>query len=90
MHEIRLDGRNVLTARTRDGLSIDVSLSFQYQLKITLDNVVELYYKWGEEGYESAFGRISRTILRDAVAEFVAIDMFKSRTSKVLTMENRR
>ena len=81
MREIRMDKSNYLSARTKDGLAINVTLSFQYQLKVTLDNIVELYYKWGPDGYEGAFTRIARSVVRDAVAEFVAIDMFKNRTS---------
>ncbi len=75
-----MDGDGTLIARTNDGLGINVTASFQYQLIISLDNVVDLYYKWGPNGYEAAFGRMARSVLRDALAEFAAIDMFKNRT----------
>ncbi len=78
-----MDGDNYLTARTKDGLAINVTLSFQYQLKISLDNIVELYNKWGPDEYEGAFSRMARSILRDAVAEYLAIHMFKNRTSPI-------
>jgi hypothetical protein len=82
MKEIRMEGGNALGARTKDGLLMTMTLSFQYQLKITLENVVDWYYKWGASRTHDAFARMSRTVLRDAVSEYVAIDMFKNRTSK--------
>jgi len=79
-----MDSNDYLFARTKDGLAINVTLAFQYQLKISLDNIVELYYKWGPNNYEGAFGRMARSVIRDAIAEFNAIDMFKNRTSKFI------
>ena len=83
MRQISLDGSNYLGARTIDGLPINLTASFQYQLQITLDNVVALYYNWGEKGYEDAFTRMARSVLRDAAAGFTAIEMFQNRTGKL-------
>lgn len=71
---------NPLPARTIDGLKITVYVSYQYQLIISLDNIVALYYQWGDTGYNDAFFRMVRSCLIDSVAKFTAIQMYNNRT----------
>lgn len=74
------DRFGILTARTSDGLSVDLEVSFQYRLKAELGNVIDLYYQWGQGGYEKAYAIIARNVLRDVASQFAAYDFFYNRT----------
>ncbi len=63
MQQITLKEGDILTARTKDGLGMNLTLSFQYRLKISLSNIVGLYFKWGPKGFSDAFNRMSRSVL---------------------------
>ena len=43
-----------LNARTLDGLSVDLVISFQYKLRPNLGDVVALHFEWGKCCYEQA------------------------------------
>ena len=79
MREVRIDGP--FTGRTKDGLSVNISCVFQYQLMISLDNILHLYYKWGPDQYEKAFARLAKGIIREAVADFNAMFVVTGRTT---------
>ena len=66
------DVYDTLPARTRDGLTVVLELSFQYRLQQSADSLAELYMMFGLE-YESAFRREARDVLRNAASGFTAI-----------------
>lgn len=65
-----------LTSRTADGLAIDLDVSFQYKLR--LEDLDQIYMEY-EKDYEPTIVRVSRSILRDVVANFTAIEFFTDR-----------
>lgn len=61
-----------LVCRTKDALTVTIELSFQYQLSIDKEDLLQLYRAWGED-YENSFLLIARNTLRDVMAEFNAL-----------------
>ena len=81
MKNVDFDEKNeLLTARTSDGLMLNIELGFQYRLKTDLDNIISIFYKWGDEGYHKHFIRISKACLRHTVSNYNAIQVFYNRT----------
>ena len=66
--------------RTKDALQVSIELSFQYQLSIDKDDLLQLYKNWGEK-YEKAFLLAARNTLRDVMAEFNALQVFYERST---------
>mmetsp|Transcript_45910 Transcript_45910/g.52965 ORF Transcript_45910/g.52965 Transcript_45910/m.52965 type:complete len:318 (+) Transcript_45910:82-1035(+) len=80
LQQIKFQGKTVLQSRTKDGLSVHMTISFQYKLKTTLTDLVALFYDWGDGGYDLAYRRIARAVLRDTAAEYEAYALFYERT----------
>ena len=80
------DVYDTLPARTRDGLTIGLELSFQYRLQQSADSLAELYMMFGLE-YESAFRREARDVLRNAASGFTAFECWRNRTALVVSMQ---
>lgn len=59
-----------LQARTKDGLPVDLEVSFQYKLRQNLNDVLHLYWDWGTN-YREAFAVVARNVLRDVAAECI-------------------
>lgn len=78
---------NSLTARTKDGLRIEMDISFQFTLLTQVDMIVELFYTWGM-AYNDAYSTIARSVLRDVAAEWYAYDFFANRTNVERQMFN--
>ena len=78
-----------LNARTKDGMAIVVSISYQYKINNGLEDVLGLLKKWGEGNYKLAFLRISREVLRDVVSEFNANSFTSDRAVVDETMKNK-
>lgn len=68
-----------LTARTMDGLSVDLEVSFQYRLRPNLADVVKLYFEWGK-AYDQAYSMLARNVLRDVASRWTAYSFFYNRT----------
>lgn len=70
----------VLTARTFDGLSVVLDISFNYRLQgDDTDRMVSLYLNFGTD-YETAFISIARNVCRDVAGDFRAFQYFQNRT----------
>ncbi|CDW76860.1 UNKNOWN [Stylonychia lemnae] len=69
-----------LVSRTKDALLVNIECSFQYQLSVDKNDLLVLYKDWGDE-YEDAFIAAARNILRNAMAEFDALQVFYERSS---------
>ena len=80
------DVYDTLPARTRDGLTVGLELSFQYRLQQSADSLAELYMMFGLE-YESAFRREARDVLRNAASGFTAFECWRNRTALVVSMQ---
>lgn len=78
---------NSLTARTKDGLRIEMDVSFQFTLLTQVDMITELYYTWGYD-YSDAYSTIARSVLRDVAAMWYAYDFFANRTNVERQMFN--
>ncbi len=68
---------NQLNARTKDGLSIKLDISFQY--RIQPQNIQKLYRNYTKE-YESTYTVIARDDIRDVSSNFTAIEFYNNRT----------
>lgn len=58
---------SLLEARTKDALKVDIQCSFQYKVSTELGDLLIIFDNWGEL-YEDGIIRISRNVLRDAMA----------------------
>lgn len=78
---ISLDGKSndLLTARSSDGMEITISLSFQYNIKTTLDSILKLYFEFGTD-YEAAYVKVARSVFRDSVSDYTAFELVNSRS----------
>ena len=74
-----------LKARTKDALEVTIECSFQYKVSTELGDLLFIFDTWGEN-YEAGIIRIARNVLRDAMAEFGALEVFYNRTSVELNM----
>jgi len=77
MRQIKVD----VTARTKDGLPVNITCAFQYQLVDSLESILNLYNKWGTKGYEKAFLRMAKGVLREAVSSFSGMSVVTERTA---------
>ena len=80
-----------LQSRTKDGVEVILSISFQYQLK--MENIHDLFETYGitmagvdeEEGevepYKRVFSYVARDILTDVSTEYNAFEFFANRTN---------
>lgn len=84
-----MEKENRLTARTKDGLPVNITCAFQYQLIDSLDSIVDLYNKWGTEDYERTFLRVARGALREAVAGFAGMAVVTGRSAVEAAMWSR-
>mmetsp|Transcript_9503 Transcript_9503/g.25793 ORF Transcript_9503/g.25793 Transcript_9503/m.25793 type:complete len:201 (-) Transcript_9503:2436-3038(-) len=67
-----------LPARTLDGLRVTLSLSFQYRLRQSTDDIVGLYRNFSTK-YEETYVRIARDVVRNVAADFRAFAFFEER-----------
>ena len=74
-----VDGETLTTssllARTEDGLQVTLDLSFQYRLKESINDIIDLYRDF-QDNYQPAYVRIARNVLRDVASEFQAFQYF--------------
>ncbi len=74
---------SVLTARTKDGLAIEIDVSFNYMLNI--EDLDKLYMTYIED-YEHTYILTARSVLRDAVSAYTAIQFFEMRQNITIHM----
>lgn len=84
---IRFSGSGNLPVRTYDGLLITLEVSFQYRLRSTLTDLLELYETYGTN-YAVVFTKIARDAVRDIASDFAAYDFFTNRTFIQNTMQD--
>ena len=75
-----------LTARTYDGLSVELELSYQYRLEAAAESLASLYRDFGLD-YEVAYIRESRDVLRTSASRFSAFEYFYNRSSVAAAMQ---
>lgn len=78
-----------LQARTKDGMAIVVSVSYQYRIKNSLEDILGLLKKWGKNNHQIAFIRISQEKLRDVVSDFKASSFTSDRAIVDETMRKK-
>ena len=64
-----------------DGLSVNVSFSFQYMLKDNIKEVVNLYEKYGED-FRKVFYHIAADVLGDVFSNYMTAQLFSDRAGK--------
>lgn len=77
LQTIEMKEGSILSARTKDGLSISLDVSFQY--RIQPDNAQLIYMDYLLK-YEDTYLRVARDSIRDVCSVFNAIDFFNNRT----------
>jgi hypothetical protein len=65
-----------------DGLSVNVSLTFQYKLNDTLNNVLRLFYNYGENDYQKAFTSYARDSIQNTFSTLMAMQLFNEKGCK--------
>lgn len=70
-----------MQCRTKDGMQITISISYQYKLVQELTSVIDLLKKWGENNYKMGFTRISQNVLRTAVSTFEVSEIVFDRST---------
>lgn len=70
-----------MQCRTKDGMQITISISYQYKLVQELTSVIDLLKKWGENNYKMGFTRISQNVLRTAVSTFEVSEIVFDRSN---------
>lgn len=75
-----------LTARTSDGLAVEMELSYQYRLEASAESLGSLYRDFGLD-YEVAYIRESRDVLRTSASRFSAFEYFYNRSSVASAMQ---
>lgn len=62
---------STLVARTYDGLSVELEVSYQYRLEAAAESLASRYRDFGLD-YEVAYIRESRDVLRTSASRFTA------------------
>jgi hypothetical protein len=79
---VKFQGDNAIVARTRNGLDVTLDVSFNFRLKITLTDLRNLYYSFGEmEAVSTVYNRIARNVVRTVSSEYDAFAFFFNRTT---------
>ena len=65
-----------------DGLSVDISISFQYRLKENVSDVVKIFNKYGNQNFTEAIEHFTKDTINDIFAEFNANQLFPERGGK--------
>mmetsp|Transcript_4072 Transcript_4072/g.6024 ORF Transcript_4072/g.6024 Transcript_4072/m.6024 type:complete len:328 (-) Transcript_4072:70-1053(-) len=77
-----------VTARTYDGLSVSIELSFQYSLpRENVNQFFSMFDKFADK-YEDLIIAIARDNVRDTSSNYTAISFFENRTAIGLAMES--
>jgi len=69
-----------ITIRSKDGLTIDIDVAFQYTLTTNGKELLALYMRWKKD-YESAFGKLAKNVVRDVAAKYYAYEFFLNRST---------
>lgn len=62
-----------LNARSADGLTVNISASFQYKVLTTLDDVIYLFYNFPDDAHKEFYYTSCRDTIRNVVADFQAL-----------------
>lgn len=78
---VKFQGSEAIQARTRNGLEVSLDVSFNFRLKRSLTDLVELYYDFGEmEEVATVYNRIARNVVRTSASRYDAFAFFFNRT----------
>jgi regulator of protease activity HflC (stomatin/prohibitin superfamily) len=69
-----------ISIRSKDGLTIDIDVAFQYTLTTNGKELLALYMRWKKD-YESAFGKLAKNVVRDVAAKYYAYEFFLNRST---------
>lgn len=76
-----LNFTNILI-RSRDGLAINISVTFQYKLINSLDNMLMLIYTFGKDE-ETAYELICSNVFRDTTSKYEVFEFVNNRSRKL-------
>jgi hypothetical protein len=69
--------------RSRDGLALNISVSFQYKLISSLENMLLLVYTFPGGGEEDAYYYICRNVFRDSASRYEIFEFVNNRSGKL-------
>jgi len=75
-----------MTCRSLDGMTVQISCSYQYQLTKEIDSVFSLYSQFDND-YSKAFDKIAAETVRNVAADFNSIQFFFNRSDITAAME---
>lgn len=84
--EQTMEGRDLVIARSRDGLVVKLETKMLYSLVIEVDALASLYLMFRED-HEAPVRHISRSVIRDVASQFTAFQFWSERTNVANTME---
>lgn len=64
--------------RANDGLEMNLEVAFQYQLNITLQSILSIYYNFDSD-YKTGFISLARESIREVASKYNSMDYFESR-----------
>jgi len=67
-----------IVCRSRDGLSIQVEVSFQYMLYRNASDLWRLYMDLGT-GYNRVYGLVAQQVVQDVMSDYYTLDFFQDR-----------
>lgn len=77
-----------MPVRSRDGMIINMELSFQYRLSKRPEDLVRIYMHY-EDKWEYFYMLAARSVLRDAASQYLAFDFFERRPEIAENMRSR-
>lgn len=84
--ELTMEGRDLIIARSRDGLVVKLETKMLYSLQTDIDALASLYLMFRED-YTIPVRHISRSVIRDVASQFTAFQFWSERTRVANTME---
>lgn len=75
-----------ISARTKDGLRVDLNVTFLYKYINDLKNLVQLYEMFGDKQGEDAYVEVAHGVFRDVASDFTAFGFYSNRTLIALNM----
>jgi regulator of protease activity HflC (stomatin/prohibitin superfamily) len=78
---VRFQGSEAISARTLNGLNLFLEVSFNFRLGLSITDLTNLYYSYGEfEEVSTLYNRIARNVVRTVSSEYDAFSFFFNRT----------
>ena len=74
------DSQLQLVTRSRDGMTVTLSCSYQYQLIPDLKSITFIYKNFDEKDYGKAYDKVAGETIRSVAANFSSIQFFFNRS----------